>query len=51
MTVAEVLEGRQVKLPMGSVNVSLETKTVKTTESEGQRRGMNPLFGGDSSEL
>lgn len=51
LTVAEVLVGKQVKLPMGSVNVSLEAKTVKTTEGEGQRRGMNPLFGGAEAEL
>lgn len=51
LTVADVMAGQQVKLPMGSVNVSLETKTVKTTEGEGQRRGMSPLFNESDADL
>lgn len=47
ITVAEIIAGKQPKLPAGSLNVSLETKTVKTTESEGRRQGQTPLFGGE----
>ena len=48
LTVAEVLDGKRPQLPQGSLNVSFDQKTVKTTQNSKRAKSEQPLFDGAS---